>query len=322
MTLNPTETPKTEKTDQKKMQLLKQKHTSNRRPSPKGKHDIMNKKFAGIPLNKKIIMGILNLSPKTFYKGSLAKNSEEAGKKAKQMVENGAQIIDIGAMSTGPGVKPIPIEKEKNLLIPTIKAVQKKISKPISVDTQRSEIAKQALETGASIINDISGFKADEKMPKVAAEHDCYGILMANKIPGRLRTAEKEKKDIESMEKVKQGLKDSLKICEDENVDLEKMAIDPGIGFGRGAEEDLEILSNLDELKKLGQPICLGVSRKSFIGKTLDIDGPSERLPGSLGANAVGVMKSAVDIIRTHDPKETSQFVRIIEAIQNLEVGG
>ncbi len=265
-------------------------------------------------------MGVLNLSPKTFYKNSLAKSAEKAGKQAEKMVENGAQIIDIGAMSTGPGVDPIPLEKEKNLLIPAIKAVQKRINKPISVDTQRSKAAGKALETGADIINDISGFKADKEMPKIARKHDCYAILMANKIQGRLRTAEKDKKDIENMKEVKQALKTSIQICKDENINLEKIAIDPGIGFGRGAEEDLEVLAGLEGLKGLDLPVCLGVSRKSFIGKTLGIEEPSERLPGSLGATAIGVVKSSVDIIRTHDPWETFQFVRMIEAIQDVEV--
>ncbi len=279
----------------------------------------MTEKFAGITLDEKIIMGILNLSPKTFYQGSLVENAEDTGKQAEKMIENGAQIIDIGAMSTGPGVKPISLEKEKNLLIPALEAVKKRVDKPVSVDTQRSEVAREALENGADIINDISGFKADTEMSKVVAEFDCYEILMANKIFGRLRTAEKDRKDIEDMEEVMSALEESLQICEEENIDLSKIAIDPGIGFGRGAEKDLEILAGLKRLKELGRPVCIGVSRKSFIGKTLDIEDPSERLPGSLGATGVGVMKSVVDIIRTHDPGETSQFVRIMEAIQDSE---
>lgn len=279
----------------------------------------MKENFAGISLDKKIIMGVLNLSSETFYEGSLVESGEKAGERAEKMIENGAQIIDIGGMSTGPGVEPVSLEREKDLLIPAVEAVRDRITEPISVDTQRSEVARKALEEGADIVNDISGFKADGEMVKVGAEFDCWVILMANKVRGRLRTAEKDRKDIENVDEIMQALGESLQICKDEGIDLDKVAIDPGIGFGRSAEADLEVLAELEGLKGLDQPLCLAVSRKSFIGKTLNIENPSERLPGSLGATAVGIIKSGVDIIRTHDPAETSQFVRMIEAIQNVE---
>lgn len=279
----------------------------------------MTQEFAGIPLEEKIIMGVLNLSPETFYRGSLVKSAEEAAVRAEEMVENGAEIVDLGGMSTGPGVAPISADEERKRLLPTLKSVREKIKAPISVDTQRSEVAEESLEAGADVINDISGFKADPDMARVASDYGCPAILMANQISGRIRTAEKEARDIKSMEEVKKGLKESLQICEDHGVDREKIVVDPGIGFGKGPKEDLKVLADLDDLSELGQPICIGVSRKSFIGKTLDLDEPSERLPGSLGATAVAVTEG-VDIIRTHDPRETSQLVRMIEAIQ--QIGG
>lgn len=279
----------------------------------------MKENFAGISLDNKIIMGVLNLSSETFYEGSLVENREKAGERAEKMIENGAQIIDIGGMSTGPGVEPVSLERERDLLIPAVEEVRDRVAEPISVDTQRSEVARKALGKGADIVNDISGFKADGEMVKVGVEFDCWVILMANKVMGRLRTAEKDRRDIENMDEIVEALGESLQICKDEGIDLDKVAVDPGIGFGRSAEEDLEVLAGLERLEELGQPLCLGVSRKSFIGKTLDIENPSERLPGSLAATAVGVVKSGVDIIRTHDPAKTSQFVRMIEAIQNVE---
>lgn len=274
----------------------------------------MSERFAGIDLEHKVIMGILNLSSETFYKGSLVENSDEATSRAQRMVENGAEIIDIGAMSTGPGVEPISPEEEKEILLPTLEAVRGITEVSISVDTQRAEVAQKALEKGADIINDISGLKADDEMPQVIADHECSLIVMANRIRGRIRTAEKGRRDIESMEEVMESLEDSLRICKNHDIDPDEVSIDPGIGFGRDAEGDLKILSNLEELTSMNRPICLGVSRKSFIGKTLDIGDPSKRLAGSLGATAIGVMKGA-DIIRTHDPEETTQFVRMIESI-------
>ncbi|KXB05366.1 hypothetical protein AKJ49_00935 [candidate division MSBL1 archaeon SCGC-AAA382A03] len=279
----------------------------------------MNRKFAGISLEKSIIMGILNLSKKTFYKDSLAKNPKEVKNRTEKMIENGAQIIDIGGMSTGPNVKPISVEREKELLIPSIENLREEITVPISVDTQRSEVAKEAIEAGADIINDISGFKADENMAKIVSEYDCHAILMANRIYDRLRTAEKKGKDVSNMKKIMKGLKENLKICKEHGINLEKIAIDPGIGFGKDAKEDILVLSNLDALLEFNLPICIGVSRKSFIGKILEVEKPSERLPGSLGATAVGIFKNSADIIRTHDPKETFQFVRMIEKIQEEE---
>lgn len=280
----------------------------------------MNQKFAGISLENGIIMGVINLSPETFHEGSLAESPEEAGTRAEKMVNEGADMIDLGGMSTGPGVEPIPKEREKEFLIPALKTVRDKIRAPISVDTQRAGVAKASLEAGANIINDISGFKADEKMPKVVADYECSAILMANQIPGRIRTAEKGKRDIESMKDIKKALRDSLQICKDHEIDLAEIAVDPAIGFGRDQDWDLKVIAKLDSLSGLNQPICIGVSRKSFTGKVLGLEETSQRLSGSLGATAVAVMKGA-DIIRTHDPKETSQLVHMIKAIQKAEGG-
>ena len=279
----------------------------------------MTDEFAGVPLDEKIIMGVMNLSNKTFYSESQVKNTEEAGERAETMVEDGAQIIDIGAMSTGPNVEPISEKKEEELLIPVLEEVSDRIDKPISIDTQRPGIAETALQEGADIINDISGLKSDKKMANLLSEHDCSIILMANGISGRLRTAEKDRKDIEDMGKIINALEESIDICKQNGISLNRVAIDPGIGFGRDAEEDVEVLANLNELNELNLPICLAVSRKSFIGRTLGVENPSERLPGSLAATGFALMNSSADIIRTHDPKETFQFVRMVELIQNYE---
>lgn len=275
--------------------------------------------FAGIPLENRIIMGILNLSSETFYQGSFVEGVEDAVARAERMVEEGAQIVDLGGMSTGPGVEPISVEEEKGLLLPPLKEIRREIQVPISVDTQRAEVAEEALKTGADMINDVSGFKADSDMPEVVSAFDCPAILMANRISGRIRTAEKGRRDIQTMKEIKEGLRESLRICEDHEISLSKVSLDPGIGFGRGKDWDLKVIAQLDDLSEFGRPICVGVSRKSFIGQVLDLDDPADRLVGSLGATAVAVMRGA-DIIRTHDPLETRQLVRMMEAILREEV--
>lgn len=256
-----------------------------------------------------IIMGAINLAPETFYKGSLAKGPEGAAKRAEEMVKEGADIIDLGAMSTAPGVKPIPEAEEKKRLLPALEAIEKTIDMPISVDTQRAEIARAALDAGARIINDVSGFKADPEMARVVADSGCSAIAMAT---------ERRPGDVKTIGEARKALRDSLEICEKHGIDLEKIVIDPSVGFGKGAKWDLHILANLRELSDLGRPICVGVSRKLFIGETLGLRDPADRLWGSLGAAVVAVLNGA-SVVRTHDPKETLHAVRVAEAIQRAE---
>lgn len=265
--------------------------------------------LAGLPVggdSPVAIIGVINLAPETFYKGSLVRVLEEAAKRAEEMVREGADIIDLGAMSTAPGVEPIPAGEERKRLLPVLEVVEKLTDVPISVDTQRAEIARAALDTGAQIINDVSGFKADPEMAGVVSDFGCSAILMATKQkPG----------DARSIEEVQRTLRGSLEICERYGIDLEKIVIDPGIGFGKGAEWDLHILANLRKVIDLGRPVCVAVSRKSFIGRTLGLEKPADRLWGSLSATAIAVLNGA-SVVRTHDPKETLHAVRIAEAIR------
>lgn len=280
--------------------------------------DKMTREFAGLNLENKIIMGVLNLSPETFYKGSLVEDAEEARQRAKNMIRDGAEIIDLGAMSTGPKVNPISAENERKTLLPALEVVREEIDVPISIDTQRAKIAEESLEMGANIINDVSGLKADRDMPRIVSDYDCFVITMASRISGRIRTAEKKSLDIENIDDVKKGLEESLQICDDHGINRNKIAIDPSLGFGRKRSQDLKIIAELNDLLEFNLPICVGISRKSFLNEILELETPSDRLPASLGATAVAMMKGA-DIIRTHDPKETFQFVRTIEAILQKE---
>lgn len=259
-----------------------------------------------------VVVGAINLSPNSFYANSYAKNPEDALRRAQEMVEAGAKIIDIGAMSTAPGIKFVSEKIERRRLISTIKILCKEIDVPISVDTQRASIAEEAIEVGAQIVNDVSGLKADRNMAKKISRLGCSAVLMACKEkPG----------DAKTIGEVIGALKGSLKICKREKIDLQKIVIDPGIGFGKGTKWDLHILSNLEKLSILKRPIYVAVSRKTFIGEILGLKNPADRLFGSLGATVVAVVKGA-KIIRTHDPKETLQAIRVAEAIQRAKIGG
>ncbi len=256
--------------------------------------------------NPVVVIGALNLSPESFFRGSVTRTPAEAVKQARRMLEEGASIIDVGAMSTAPGVKPISASLEIRRLLPTIKALVKEVDAPISVDTQRAAVAEAIIETGAKIINDVSGFNADPKMAGVVASAGCSAILMA---------AKEKPGDAKRIGDVYAALRESLRICEHHGIDVRKIVVDPGIGFGKGAEWDLHILANLRELSALKRPICVAVSRKAFISEVLGLTDPADRLLGSLAATALAVQNGA-DVIRTHDPKETTQVVRVAEAIR------
>ena len=252
------------------------------------------------------IVGVLNLSPESFYAGSVIRGSGRALRQAERMLSDGADIIDVGGMSTAPNVKPISSSLEKKRLLPVIKALVKEINAPISVDTQRAAVAEAALGAGAKIVNDVSGLKADKEMAEVVARAGCSAILMA---------AKEKPGDANRIGNVRTVLQESLRICERHGIDARKIVIDPGIGFGKGAEWDLHILANLRLLAAIKRPICIAVSRKAFIGKILGLPNPKDRLLGSLAATAIAVQNGAA-VVRTHDPKETAQVVRAAEAIR------
>jgi dihydropteroate synthase len=255
------------------------------------------------------IIGVLNLSPESFYPGSVVRGPAQAVRRAKRMLEQGADIIDIGAASTAPNVRPISFEMERRRIFPIIKILAKKIDAPLSVDTQRAAIAEEALEIGARIINDVSGLKSDPRMAKVLAESKCSAILMAaREKPGDART----------IAEIRRALEDSLEICRRNKIDLQKIVIDPGVGFGKGGDYDVRILANLRSLKDLGRPICVAVSRKAFIGRILGLRDPADRLAGSLAATAVAVLNGA-DVVRTHDVGETLRAVRVAEAMRRAK---
>lgn len=258
------------------------------------------------------IVGVINVSQESFYKGSVRTSSEEIVASALSMVREGADIIDIGAMSTAPYLKTeISTEEEKKRLVSAVKAVKQTVKLPVSADTIRSGPAEAAIKAGADILNDVSGLKSDEIMAKVAAEYDVPLIIVAN---------EKRKGKGTPVERVIIALKQSLNLAQKAGISLEKVVIDPGIGFFRHTELpwyiwDCDVIGNLKKLRVLERPIHIGVSRKSFIGKILNQDKPEQRLYGSLSATAIAVFNGA-HMVRTHDVASTIEVVRLAEQIR------
>lgn len=257
------------------------------------------------------VMGVINLSPESFYQGSYVPG-DLVVEIARRMVEDGAQILDIGARSTAPGVMPISRQEERKRLIPVLKDLIGNVDCAISIDTMFSDIAEEALNLGADIINDISGLHADERMVEVVADFACPVVLMAS---------ENRPGDVIGIDAVLRALERIIAFAESKGISPTKIIIDPGVGRWvpeKAALYDLELLDQFERLQIFGKPILAAVSRKSFIGALLN-EPPDKRLFGSLAATALAVYKGAT-IIRTHDIKETCDVVRVAEAIKPKRV--
>ncbi len=257
------------------------------------------------------LMGILNVTPDSFSDGGEFLEVEDAVEQGMKMVEQGADIIDVGGESTRPGSDPITIEEELSRVIPVIKALSKKIDVPISIDTCKSEVAKRALHAGAEIINDISALRFDPQVKEIVAEHQVPVVLMH--IKGTPKNMQQNPYYDDVIEEIITYLRDSIQLAKDAGIQKENILIDPGIGFGKRLEDNLSILKNLREFTILECPILVGPSRKSFIGKILDLP-VEERLEGSLAALAVSIMNGA-NIVRVHDVKESKRVAGLVDRI-------
>jgi dihydropteroate synthase len=267
-----------------------------------------------IELGKRtLVMGVLNVTPDSFSDGGLYFDKQLAIDRALQMVEEGADIIDIGGESTRPFSDPVPLEEELRRVIPVIEAIAPKVAVPISIDTYKAKVASEALQAGASIVNDISGLRFDPDLARVVSEHGAGLILMH--IKGTPKTMQLDPHYEDVILEIKEYLKESIKKAESEGVHPDSIVIDPGIGFGKKLNHNLEIFRRLRELEELGKPILVGPSRKSFIGEILGVP-VSERLYGTLGAVAYCALKG-VHIVRVHDVKAVRQVLDIIDAIES-----
>lgn len=254
--------------------------------------------------DKTLIMGILNVTPDSFSDGGKYNHLENAAAHAKQMIADGADILDIGGESTRPGHERISDEEEISRVVPAIEAISREIRVPISIDTYKSKVAKSAVDAGAAIINDIWGAKEDPEIADVAAETGVPIILMHNR---------NDRNYSNFIRDVLNDLYESISIAKKAGVSDEQIILDPGIGFAKDLKENLEMMRHLDTLVSLGYPVLLGTSKKSMIGGVLDLP-VSERTEGTGATVCYGIQKGC-QIVRIHDVKEMSRMAKMMDAM-------
>jgi dihydropteroate synthase len=261
-----------------------------------------------LPLGEKTyLMGILNVTPDSFSDGGNYTSIDEAVKRAKEMVSLGADIIDIGGESTRPGHENVDPFEEINRVVPVIERIKKELEVPISVDTSKAIVAQKALEAGACIVNDVWGFQRDENIAKVVSEHGAGAVLMHNSLST-------EYSDL--CGDIVCFLKKSIDIAQNAGIRRNSIMIDPGIGFGKTTEQNLEIMRKLKELSTLGYPVLIGTSRKSMIGKVLDLP-VDDRVEGTAATVAMGIA-NGVDVVRVHDVGQMVRVARMTDAMVRI----
>ena len=280
------------------------------------------------------VMGILNVTPDSFsgdgllpppspphFQGKWGGNQGGAVDQTRSFLASGADILDVGGESTRPGSEPVDAEAEMERVIPVIAAISKEFPEAlISIDTYKAKVADEALKAGAHIVNDVWGLRADPALAGVAAKYNAPVILMHNRSnPATVEVREQlgnayigaEYDDL--LKDVKRELMDSVKLAQDAGIPEERIILDPGIGFGKTVEHNLELINRLDEIRALGFPVLLGSSRKSFIGFTLDLP-PDQRVEGTAATISVGITRGA-DIIRVHDVEHMVRAAKMTDAI-------
>ena len=258
-----------------------------------------------------LIIGILNLTPDSFFDGGRFLHPERALEQACRLIQEGADLLDIGAESTRPGAKPVSTDEELNRLLPVLRGLRGKIQVPISVDTTKAAVAREALEHGAEIINDVSGLREDPELARVAREFDAGLVLMHRRGTPETMQLMTDYRDL--MEDISRELSQSIEIAESHGVLGEQIVIDPGIGFSKTAEQNLEVIERLGEFKKLGRPVLVGPSRKSFIG-AITKQAPDKRLFGTAAASVLAYERGA-NLVRVHDVWAVKEALAVAQAI-------
>lgn len=263
-----------------------------------------------------LIMGVLNVTPDSFSDGSKFYNEEHAIEHALQMERAGADLIDIGAESTRPGSEGVSAEEEWRRLFPVLSGLRRLLKIPISIDTQKAEVAETALDAGAEIINDISGLKSDPRIAEVALRHHVPLILMHMR--GEPRTMQKGPFARDVMKDILDGLRRSIAIACKTGVAKSQLILDPGIGFGKSFAQNYEVLHGLPQLARLGFPLLVGTSRKGFLGATLAREGKpallEERIWGTAATVTASILNGA-HIVRVHDVAEMAQVARVVDCV-------
>ena len=277
------------------------------------------------------VMGILNVTPDSFSGDGLMARGDAVGVsllQAGRFITAGAAILDVGGESTRPGSEPVGIEEERRRVIPVIRALANEFPETlISIDTYKAVIAEEALQAGAKLVNDVWGLRADPGLREVVAKAGCPLILMHNRsspasveVRTRLGNAYIGAEYADLIEDVKRELMASVTLARDAGIPDEHLILDPGIGFGKKVEHNLELIDRLAEIRGLGFPVLLGPSRKSFIGYTLDLPA-DQRLEGTAAAVAVGIVRGA-DIVRVHDVEYMARVARMTDALVRTRKGG
>lgn len=252
------------------------------------------------------VMGILNVTPDSFSDGGKWNRMDDALKHTEQMIREGAAIIDVGGESTRPGYQMLSDEEEIERVVPVITKIKSEFDIPVSLDTYKSKVARAGVEAGADLINDIWGLKYDPAMAEVIAEGNVACCLMHNR----------EKVDYTNyMEDVLRDLSETIRIAQNAGIAQDRIILDPGVGFGKTYENNLEIINCLEELHMFGYPLLLGTSRKSVIGLTLDLP-VTERVEGTIVTTVLAVMKHCA-FVRVHDVKENMRAIKMAEAIRD-----
>jgi len=255
--------------------------------------------------DRSYIMGILNVTPDSFSDGGEYYDLEQAVDRAKEMVAQGADIIDVGGESTRPGAEKVNPKEELARIKPVVKTLVEEIEVPISVDTYKPQVARGVLEAGADMINDVRGLQWDSAMAEVVADYGVPVVIMHN---GRFKESNKD-----IIARIKNFLRESIRAAKKAGIKEENIILDPGIGFGISQFENKEIMRRLSEIKRLGYPVLLGTSRKSMLGEILNLP-PQKRVEGTVATSVIGV-EYGVDIFRVHDVAENLQAVKVADAI-------
>lgn len=258
-------------------------------------------------------MGVLNVTPDSFYDGGKYDTPVKAIDRVLAMEREGADIIDIGGESTRPGSDDVTVEEELKRTIPIIEELKDRLSVPISIDTRKAEVAHKALQAGAAMVNDISGLKYDSRMAGIVSDAGVPVVVMHMKGAPKVMQENPVYNDL--MAEIIDSLRRSLNLGLKAGISMENFIVDPGIGFGKTWEDNFVILQRLHELHSLNCPLLIGVSRKSFIGRALDLK-EEDRLFGTAGAVAASIL-NGTQIVRVHDVKEMNHVVRIVDRIRN-----
>jgi dihydropteroate synthase len=263
-----------------------------------------------------LVMGVINATPDSFSDGGMITCKEEGLRQAMKLLDEGADILDVGGESSRPGAEPVPLREELRRVVPLIRLISRQTDVPISIDTTKAEVARQAIEEGAEILNDITALRGDRRMAQVAASAGVPVILMHMR--GSPSTMQKGELAYASLiGEILDFLEDRIKKASSSGIAVDNLIIDPGIGFGKSVDDNLRLLRQLGEFKTLGRPICVGVSRKHFTGKITEVACPADRIEGTAAAVTAAVLNGA-SIIRVHDVRAMKRVAAMADAIRRV----